>query len=357
MKESFNYSRRTFLEKFGMGTLSLTTLTAAGHNILASTAEAPQTFSGTSKGTEGKFVPVMITPYTSDLKIDFDALSKLIDFYRACGAKGFFANCLSSEMYQLDAEERLSLARHVVKRVNGSFPVVATGSFGTTIEERAEFAKKMYDTGVNAVILISSHFATKDESDTVLINNLKKFFDLTGNIPMGTYECPSPYKRIITPEVLKFLLSTNRLTYHKDTSLDLEKIKVKIELAKNSKLEFYDAHTPNAMYSLQMGAKGLSTIAGNFYPEIFSWMCSNANNADRKEDVLWIQSELTRADAIIGQGYPISAKYFLHKRGVPIEPIARTSKAPLTGEQKQKLDELYGTLPQWHERLGIKSGS
>jgi 4-hydroxy-tetrahydrodipicolinate synthase len=353
MKEAFDSSRRTFLAKFALGTLSLTAMT--GVDVFSSThsCERPQTLKATLKGNERKFVPVMITPYSSNLKIDFGALSKLIDFYLASGAKGLFANCLSSEMYQLDAAERLALARHVVKHVNGAFPVVATGSFGTTNDERAEFARKMYDTGINAVILITSHFAEKEENDAVLINNLEKFFSLTGSIPMGTYECPSPYKRIISPEVLRFLLSTNRLIYHKDTTLDLEKIKVKIDLAKNSKLEFYDAHTPNAMYSLQLGAKGLSTIAGNFYPEIFAWMCEHANNPERKEDVQWIQSELTRTDAIIGQGYPISAKYFLQKRGLSIEPLSRTAKAPLTASQKQSLDEIYKVLPHWHERLGI----
>lgn len=339
-----------------MGTLSLTAITGAEQSVFSSThsSEELQTLMATLKSNERKFVPVMITPFSSNLKIDFGALSKLVDFYLASGAKGLFANCLSSEMYQLDAEERLALARHVVKQVNGAFPVVATGSFGTTNEERAEFARKMYDTGVNAVILITSHFAAKEENDTTLINNLEKFLSLTGSIPMGTYECPSPYKRIITPEVFRFLLSTNRLIYHKDTTLDLGKIKVKIDLAKNSKLEFYDAHTPNAMYSLQMGAKGLSTIAGNFYPEIFAWMCEHANNPDRQEDVQWIQSELTRTDAIIGQGYPVSAKYLLQKRGVAIEPLARTAKAPLTASQKQSLDDICNNvLPQWHERLGI----
>ena len=356
MKETSDHSRRAFLGKLSAGALTLTTLAGAGQNVFASALRA-QTIKRCMDSDVKKFVPVMVTPYTSDLKIDFDALSKLIDFYTASGAKGFFANCLSSEMYNLDEGERLALARHVVKSVNGAFPVVATGSFGTTIEERAEFARKMYDTGVNAVILISSHFANKEDSDTVLISNLEKFFSLTGNIPMGTYECPSPYKRIITPEVLRFLLSTNRLIYHKDTTLDLEKIRVKIDLAKNSKLEFYDAHTPNSMYSLQMGAKGLSTIAGNFYPEIFSWMCNNANNPARKDNVQWIQAELTRADAVIGQGYPASAKYFLQKRGVPIQPLTRTAKAPLTAAQKQAVDEIYNVLPQWHERLGIKAAA
>ena len=355
MKGSVNHSRRTFFRSFAAGSLSLTTFASAGNTFFSSHAasELPQTFESAIGRDEKKFVPVMITPYRQDLKIDFDALSRLVDFYKESGAKGFFANCLSSEMYNLDAEERLALARHVVKRVNGAFSVVATGSFGTTIEERAEFTRKMYDTGVNAVILITSHFADKDENDSVLINNLEKFFSLTGNIPLGTYECPSPYKRIITPDVLRFLLSTNRLTYHKDTTIDQEKIKVKIDLAKNTKLEFYDAHTPNSMYSLQMGAQGLSTIAGNFYPEVFSWMCDNVNNPARQEDVRWIQSELTSADAVIGQGYPISAKYFLQKRGVPIEPLSRSKNTPLTTVQTQALDEIFKALPQWHERMGM----
>ena len=359
MKGSVNYSRRTFVKSLAAGTFSLTAFSSGAQTIFSSIQRRPEEQDTSTRpmgSDERKFVPVMITPYQSDLKIDFDTLSRLIDYYHASGARGFFANCLSSEMYHLDAEERLLLARHVVKRVNGAFPVVATGSFGQTIEERAEFARKMYDTGVTAVILITSHFADKDEADAVLINNLEKFFSLTGNSPLGTYECPSPYKRIITPEVLRFLISTNRLTYHKDTAIDQKKIQTKIDLAKNTKLEIYDAHTPNAMYSLQMGAKGLSTIAGNFYPEIFSWMCNNFNNPFRQEDVQWIQSELTRADAIIGQGYTISSKYFLQKRGVPIQPLSRTKNTPLTTAQKQALDELYSTLPTWHERLGIVGG-
>jgi 4-hydroxy-tetrahydrodipicolinate synthase len=198
------------------------------------------------------------------------------------------------------------------------------------------------------VILITSHFAGKEDSDEVLVRNLEKFFSQTGNIPMGTYECPSPYKRIITPEVFTYLLSTNRLVYHKDTSLDPDKIKVKLEMCKGTNLEFYDAHTPNTMFSLQ------SCIAGNFYPEMFSWMCNHVNDPGRQEQVKWVQPELTRADAIISQGYPLSAKYFLKKRGVPVELISRSAKSPLSKEQQQALDDVHTTLMGWHERLGIK---
>jgi 4-hydroxy-tetrahydrodipicolinate synthase len=211
----------------------------------------------------------------------------------------------------------------------------------------------MYDTGINAVILITSHFADSSDSDNLLIQNFEKFLSLTGNIPVGTYECPSPYKRILTPAVFKYLLSTNRLIYHKDTTLDEEKVKEKLQLAKGSKLELYDAHAPNALYSLQAGAKGISAIAGNFYPEIFSWLCRYANDPSREDDVKWVQSKITMADPLISDSYPMSAKYFLQKRNVPVEVHCRTSKTALTGEQKERLDKLYGEINEWHERLNI----
>jgi 4-hydroxy-tetrahydrodipicolinate synthase len=198
-------------------------------------------------------------------------------------------------MYSISEDERLELTRHVVHCVQGRVPIVATGSFGLTIEDKAEFARKIYDTGIDAVILITGHYANVEDNDEVLMRNFGKMFRLTGDIPMGLYECPAPYKRIIPPEVFRCLLDTGRLIYHKDTSIDLEKVKGKLDVLRgNDTLEFYDAHTPNAMYSLQMGAKGMSSISGNFYPEILVWMCNHATDPSRQEDVRWLQGELSR---------------------------------------------------------------
>lgn len=304
--------------------------------------------------SEKKFVPVMITPFNLKAKIDFDVVSRVIDFYLAAGVKGFFANCLSSEMFSISEDERLELTKHIVDYVNGRVPVVATGSFGLTIEDKADFTKRIYDTGIDAVILITGHFAKIHEPDTVLLQNFDKMFDLTGNIPLGLYECPAPYKRIISAEVFKTLLDTNRLVYHKDTSIALENVKAKLEVAKNnSKLEFYDAHTPNAMYSLQMGAKGMSSISGNFYPEILVWMCNNATDPAQQKEVEWLQAELTKVDPLIHIAYPMCAKYFLGERGLPVRMISRSHILQLTPEQKQVLDEIHQNFKTWCERLEI----
>jgi 4-hydroxy-tetrahydrodipicolinate synthase len=306
--------------------------------------------------TGTKFVPVMITPFNLKAKVDLDTVSRLIDFYLAAGVKGFFANCLSSEMYSITEDERLELTQHVVRYVNGRVPVVATASFGLTIDDKAEFTKKIYDTGIDAAIMITGHFANVEDSDDILLKNFDRMFKLTGNIPLGMYECPAPYKRIIGPDVFRKLLSANRMIYHKDTSIDLEKVKAKLDILKqeNNNLEFYDAHSPNAMYSLQMGARGMSSISGNFYPEILVWMVNNANNPDKLEDVKWLQSEISRVDPLIHVAYPMSAKYFLRKRGLPVRTISRATALELTPDQKKTLDEIHDSFRNWCERLDIK---
>ncbi len=303
-----------------------------------------------------KFVPVMITPFNLKAKVDLDVVSKLVDFYLAAGVKGFFANCLSSEMYSITEDERLELTQHIVRYVNGRVPVVATGSFGLTIHDKAEFTKKIYDTGIDAVILITGHYANVEDSDEVLLKNFDHMFKLTGNIPLGIYECPAPYKRIVGPDVFRTLLSANRLVYHKDTSIELEKVKAKIDIIKETKssLEFFDAHSPNAMYSLQMGAKGMSSISGNFYPEILVWMVNNANNPDKQEEVKWLQGEISRVDPLIHIAYPMSAKYFLRKRGLPVRTISRATALELTPDQKKTLDEIHDSFKTWCERLDIR---
>ena len=304
-----------------------------------------------------KFVPVMITPYNLKAEVDLEAVSILLEFYLAAGVKGFFANCLSSEMFSITEDERLNLTAHIVKQVHSRVPVVATGSFGLTIDDKALFTRKIYDTGIDAAIMITGHFAKEEDSDEVLLRNFEQMFEATGDIPLGMYECPAPYKRIITADVFRHLLETDRLVYHKDTSITHENVQAKLDVlheTENTHLEFYDAHTPNAVFSLQMGAKGMSSISGNFYPEVMVWMVNNATNPEKQDEVKWLQEELTKVDPLIHIAYPMSAKYFLQKRGLPVRTISRAVATKLTPDQRNTLDDIYNRFQDWCEKLQIE---
>ena len=105
MNTNIKCSRQDFLKKLLQPVLWL----QPHYEVLRTHSENPGTAPspisiGRESAREKKFVPVMITPFQHNGKIDLDNLSRLIDFYLAAGVKGFFANCASSEMYQLSED-------------------------------------------------------------------------------------------------------------------------------------------------------------------------------------------------------------------------------------------------------------
>ena len=77
-------------------------------------------------------------------------------------------------------------------------------------------------------------------------------------------------------------------------------------------------------------------------------------NPDKQEDLKWIQTEILLTEPIISKVYPISAKYFLQQRGLPIQSGSRSSKKTLSEEQKRTLSDIHNRFLGWCERLNIK---
>jgi len=301
------------------------------------------------------YIPVMLTPFKENGEVDYEGLTKLVDLYLESGVSGLFANCLSSEMYELDERERLQIVSHVVKAVNGNVPVVATGTFGGTITKQAGFIKRMHDTGVEAVIVITGLMAGKRESDEVLNDRIFQLLQSTGDIKLGLYECPVPYKRIITAEQLKKLVATNRITYLKDTSLDIEQVKAKLKvISKNAEFGLYDAYIGHAVESLKAGSAGLSCIQGNFFPELIIWLCENYDEPLLKNEVERVQQILKDNMDVVHDVYPINAKYFLQKRGLGISTYTRRQVGVFSMEIRMKIDKLYTEFGHLRKELNIQ---
>ena len=286
------------------------------------------------------FIPVMLTPFNNDGSIDYKTLTTLTELYLKSGVTGLFANCLSSEMFELSEDERLQLTKHVVDVVAGQVPIVATGTFEGTIAQQADFTKKIYGTGIDAVILISGLLAKETDSDAVFVDNVHQLLDLTPGIPTGFYECPVPYKRVLTAAQLEDFVNTGRVIYHKDTSLDINQIKAKLSVVKNPDFGLYDAYMVHAIESLKAGSAGLSCIQGNFFPELIVWICDNYNDASKADELAAVQQFLESNMGVMHEVYPIVAKYALQKRGLPISNFTRREVGDFTPFVKYAVDQL-----------------
>ncbi|KAA0994000.1 dihydrodipicolinate synthase family protein [Dyadobacter aurulentus] len=300
------------------------------------------------------FIPVMLTPFLESGKVDFEGLKVLTDMYLEAGAAGLFANCLSSEMFELSETERLEVTSTVVQQVGGRVPVVATGTFGGPVEEQAAYVKRIYATGVDAVIVITGLLADENEPDTVFASQAKKLIALTENVPLGFYECPVPYKRLIDSDLLAELVQTGRVVYHKDTCLDIQEVTKRIDVTSGNEFGLYDAYMVNAVASLNAGAAGLSCIQGNIYPELVVWICENYNNPERKADVDRVQAFFVDSMEIVHTAYPTIAKYCLQKRGFPISTYTRREVDALTQNIKERADQLLEDVENLQSELGIR---
>ncbi len=297
--------------------------------------------------------PVMITPFKNNNNIDFDNVRRVTDVYLDSGASGMFANCLSSEMFQLTRDERLQLTKTVVDHCKGKVPVVATGSFYGNAIDNADFIKEIYDIGVDAVILISSMLVEPEESDDVLKRNIEEILEKTGDIPLGVYECPVPYKRIISSNMIKWLADTDRFLYFKDTTCNGGAIKNKLKNIEGSNFHLYNADTPTALESLRDGGKGISPISGNFYPELYGHFLKLFAAGDN-EALEILNTKLTVMDKVTDDFYPWSAKLFLEKRGLDICTNTRIPMRKMAVKDKIILDALLKMFHQICDEFGIE---
>lgn len=253
--------------------------------------------------------PVMLTPFTEENEVDYDALEKLVEWYIQNGVAGLFADCQSSEMFFLTLEERVKIARAVKKFAAGRVPVVASGHVSDRLEDQVEELNAIAKTGVDAVILLTNRLAEKESSEAEWLEHLKRLLDrLPQDIPLGFYECPYPYKRIISVENLKWCADSGRFYFIKDTSCDLACIQAKLEAIRGSRLKLYNANTSTLLESLQMGAAGFSGVMANFHPQLYAWLC---RNYDRKpQEARLLADFLTISSLIEKQVYPVNAKYY-----------------------------------------------
>lgn len=260
--------------------------------------------------------PTMVTPFR-DGKIDECAVKQLVEYYIASGCQGVFAVCQSSEMSHLSLRERAGLAKSVVDAANGRISVVASGHVSDGIAAQAEEINAIWDAGVDVVTLVTNRLDINNEGDDKWLANMDKLLSLIpDDIAIGLYECPNPYKRLLSDRLLDWCMESGRISFIKDTCCCPDTIEQRLNKAKGSDLMFFNANGQTLLHSLRHGAVGYTGIMANFCPELLCWLYENF---DKQPDVAEIVSNVFSMMASTENCYyPMTAKYALQLAGVDI---------------------------------------
>ncbi|MBD2845367.1 dihydrodipicolinate synthase family protein [Paenibacillus sp. IB182496] len=299
--------------------------------------------------------PTMITPFGTQGELDKKVLAQTVEWYIARGVDGLFAVCQSSEMFFLSLEERVKLAALTRQYSDGRVPVIASGHVSGRFEDQVEELLALADTGVDALVLITNRLAALDESDSIWLRNLERLLaELPAHIALGLYECPYPYKRLLSSDLLRACADTGRFRFLKDTSCDVSLIRAKLEAVEGTALKIFNANAATLLPSLQMGAAGYSGIMANFHPELYVWLTRHWQAEPRQAEELAALLSLTAL--IEKQLYPVNAKYFLSLEGVykELETRVQASEA-FSATDRLEIEQLRLLAQRAAQQLGIQT--
>lgn len=259
-------------------------------------------------------IPVMLTPFDECGNIDWDSQKRLIEWYLKQGCQSLFAVCQSSEMLQLDLSEREQLARFTVEVVDGRVPVIASGHVGETLAEQITELTQMASTGIDCVVFVTNRLDPDHLGSEQLFKNVEALIkELPANMRFGLYECPVPFRRLLSDEEIIYFAEDPRFVVLKDVSCDLDTVRRRVELTKSANLVISNANAAIAFEAMKSGASGFCGVFNNFHPDLYRWL------QDEGEIHTELAIELSRflvlSAVTEGMGYPKLAKIFHQRLG------------------------------------------
>lgn len=293
--------------------------------------------------------PTMITPYRKNGEVDDTAVEALTEWYWKRGCDGIFADCQSSEIQFLTLDERVNILHTVMQKVyalaaqDPSRPrmtVVASGHVSDGFEDQVRELNAIAAEKPDALILISNRMDIANTSDEAWIADTGRLIaQLPAEMPLGIYECPKPYKRLLSEKMLRWCVENGRFYFVKDTCCDAELIRARLEVCKGSHLKLFNANAQTLLETVRAGVYGYCGVMANFHPDLYTRLLKGDLNSS---DASLLQDFLGLAATIEGQTYPCCAKYYLNRfEGVAMEPDARSADVRnLTAYQKSCVDQL-----------------
>ncbi len=282
--------------------------------------------------------PVMLTPFTEDNKIDFSSLEKLTDWYIRSGASSLFAVCQSNEMFFLTATERVAYARFVKER--SSVPVFAVGNVERDREKALKEIEGLMDAGIDGIVFITNTFGPKDMTTKQWQEAVEWYLErIPAEVTLGLYECPVPYKHLISEEEMRFIVETNRFSFLKDTCCDTDMIRMRLQIIGDAPLSLFNANSTTLLDTLKAGSAGFCGIMSNFNTRLCVWLCENWKNSPQEAE--YVQSVLSTASKFGDDTYPVNAKAYLCRKHILNTTVTRVKdRSVLTQLDVEDLEQL-----------------
>ena len=280
----------------------------------------------------------LITPFTSDGSVDYDALKRIIDYQLDNGADFLCILATTGETPCLTKDEKSAIKTLVVNRVKGRVPILM-GCGGNNTRAVVEEIRETDWLGVSGVLSVCPYY--NKPSQEGLYRHFKAIAEASP-LPVVLYNVPGRTGINLKAETtVRLAEDCENIIAIKEAGGSLEQVD---EIIKNKPARFdvISGDDALAFRMIASGAAGVISVIGNALPKEFSRMIRLEFNGEY-EAARKIHHRFTELYSLLFvDGNPAGVKALLHEMGM----IENELRLPLVPTRITTMQKMAGILKE-----------
>ena len=285
----------------------------------------------------------MITPFTSDDKIDEEGYRSNINFLIENGVDGLLAAGTTGESATITHSEQRRLIEILIDEVDGRVATIA-GAGSNATKEALSLAQFAEDTGADFALVITPYYNKPQPHG--LIEHYKTIND-NSDVPIIVYNVPSRTGTDIDVETIATVAKMDNIVAIKEANPDLDKVsktqKALIDEGLEDKFLILSGNDDLTVPMMSLGAKGVISVLANVDPIKMSTMVNNCLDGSYSKAMDLHYELYNLMKVLFIESNPVPAKEALKMLNRPAGHV-RLPLAPLKDKNKENLENVLKEL-------------
>ena len=253
----------------------------------------------------------LVTPFTSNMAVDYEGLRKLLDFTIEGGVDYLVINGTTAESVTTTAAEKAEILAFIKKHVNGRLPLVY-GLGGNNTQDILDTIGSTDLTGIAAVLSVSPYYNKPSQQ------GIYQHYVHIANacpVPVLLYNVPGRTGSNVAAETTLRLAAHENIIGIKEASGNLEQC---LHIAKHKPADFLLISGDDLLTlpMISFGAVGVISVLANAFPEKFSRMVRLGLEYKFDEAAKLLYDFVDINPLMYEEGNPVGVKVLLERFGV-----------------------------------------
>ncbi|WP_161887633.1 4-hydroxy-tetrahydrodipicolinate synthase [Pontibacter russatus] len=276
----------------------------------------------------------LVTPFTKELAVDYDALQKLLDFVLEGNVNYLVVNGTTAESPTTTAAEKTAILAFVKQHLNGRVPLMF-GIGGNNTQQVIEAIAATDFDGVDALLSVSP--AYNKPSQQGIYQHFLHIAEASP-VPVMLYNVPGRTSSNMTADTTLKLALHDNIIGIKEASGNLEQCLL-IARHRPENFMLVSGDDMMAVPMMSFGAEGAISVLANAYPAKFSSMVQEALQGNFKAAADLLLSFVDLNPLLYEEGNPVGVKVLLERFGI-CSPGVRLPLVEASAGLRDKIDKL-----------------